>query len=80
MDSITETFRQIWELADELAEGETQQFEKKPYKAKTQGLSKDGRVTVVYRNQSRAAYKDDKRQKHILEMLDTLTNIKEVKC
>ena len=58
---LVDEFSKIWELADTLAEKETLQFEKLPYK-----------------DMNRTQYKDEGREKHILEMLSILIDQGEI--
>jgi len=73
MKDIVGVFREIWKVADELAEEETVQFEKLPYKKRVMvETSDEGSDKCGFIELNRTEYKDDKRQKHILEMLSML--------
>lgn len=68
---VTGEFRKIWELANELAEKETQQFGEHPYKM-LQKTNVNGKVELTLQEVSKTQYKDEKRQEHILEMIGIL--------
>jgi len=73
MEDVVGVFREIWKAADELAEEETVQFEKLPYKKRVIVETSDEEDTgYEFVELNRTEYKDDKRQKHILEMLSVL--------
>ena len=66
---ITEEFRKIWELAEELAEKEVQQYNKAPYEITEKVPGICGKVKFVYRRQSPTEYKDKARQNLIVGMV-----------
>lgn len=71
---LTDEFRKIWTLADELAEEETQQFMKAPYEKRMRNTNPEGRAAFVYRKIGRTEYKDEARLKHVLEMLSMVVS------
>jgi len=77
---VVNVFRKVWKAADELAEKETVQFEKLPYEKKEivelEG-SEEGVTKCEYKKISRTEYKDNKRQEHILEMMELLVGSKD---
>lgn len=71
INEVTKEFKGIWELADELAGKEAQQFGEHPYKM-LKKTSTNGKVELTLQEVSKTQYKAEKRQEHIQEMIGIL--------
>ena len=60
----------IWDAAEELAEREAVQYAKAPYTISERSIGKDGKAISKNRQLSRQAYKDRRREKHILVLME----------
>lgn len=66
---VASEYKKIWEMADELAEKEAKEFEKKPFEKPITVLVK-GKETVRWVEEDRTWFKHEQRTKHIIDMLE----------
>jgi len=65
-------FKDAWNLADELAEKDTAEFAKHPYKKLVSYIGKQGNTYNKWHKISRVEYKDEHRHRYFLALLDLL--------